>query len=177
VGAMLHCVIGKKHPHKKGQIVYVGSFPDWNTLDSLKERFKVSRAVIDALPETRKAREFAERHAGKVFCCYYQEHQRGGYAWNERNFTVTANRTESLDASHAEISKGDIILPRESEVLHDFARQCSNMARVLQTDSETGSSRYSYVKTGPDHFRHAFNYECMARGSAPTLVFQWAARI
>ena len=28
---------------------------------------------------------------------------------------------------------------------------------------ETGAKRYVYIKSGLDHFRHAFNYECMAR--------------
>ena len=79
--------------------------------------------------------------------------------------TVAANRTESLDASHNELSQGNIILPRNSETIQEFARQCANVARVLETDPDTGSSRYVYLKTGPDHFRHAFSYESMARQS------------
>jgi hypothetical protein len=70
------------------------------------QRFCVSRAVIDALPETRLSREFARRHGGKVFCCFYSEHQKGAYGWNEREFTVTANRTESMDGIQNEISNG-----------------------------------------------------------------------
>jgi hypothetical protein len=37
------------------------------------------------------------------------------------------------------------------------------MAKKLEEDEETGSKRYVYVKLGPDHFRHALNYEAMAR--------------
>ena len=37
-----------------------------------------------------------------------------------------------------------------------------NTAKKLQENEETGSKRYVYVKLGPDHFRHAFNYMCMA---------------
>jgi len=33
----------------------------------------------------------------------------------------------------------------------------------LEEDEQTGSKRYVYVRLGPDHFRHAFNYEAMAR--------------
>ncbi len=32
-----------------------------------------------------------------------------------------------------------------------------------EEDEETGAKRYVYFKLGLDHFRHAFNYECMAR--------------
>jgi len=171
IGNLIHVVIGKRDWDKTGRIVYVGAFPDWNHLDSLMKRFNVSRAVIDALPETRLAREFAQQHRGKVYLCYYSEHQKGSYAWNEREPTVTANRTESLDASHNELSGGDVILPAESETLHEFARQCSNIARVIQTDPETGSTRYIYLKTGDDHYRHAFNYECAARNFGANSAF------
>lgn len=164
-------MIGKRHPDKSGQLIHVASFPDWNHLNDLMKRFNVSKAVIDALPETRLSREFAREHKGKVYCCFYQEHQKGNYKWNDRELTVAANRTESLDASHNELSQGNIILPRNSETIQEFARQCSNIARVLETDPDTGSSRYVYLKTGPDHFRHAFNYECMARQSQFNPLF------
>ena len=163
IGSLIHCVIGKRHPNKAGQIVYVGAFPDWSHLDSLMRRFNVARAVIDALPETRLSREFAQRHKGKAYICFYQNHQKGEYVWDEKNLTVKANRTETLDASHSEISQGVLIIPRESETIHEFARQCTNAARVLHTDPDTGSSRYTYLKTGHDHYRHSLNYMTMAQ--------------
>ena len=171
IGNLIHCVIGKRHPHKAGQIVYIGAFPDWSHLDTLMKQFHVVRAVIDGLPETRLAREFAERHRGKVFLSYYQEGQKNGYNWNEKNLTVASNRTESLDASHSELAKGKAILPRECDTLHEFARQCSNVARVLYTDPDTGSSRYVYLKTGDDHYRHSYSYAAMARANMPNLMF------
>ena len=85
--------------------------------------------------------------------------------------TVAVNRTEALDASHAELAQGKVLLPRESETLHEFARHCANIARVLQTDPETGTSRYNYIKTGPDHYRHAQSYESLARNQALGGVF------
>jgi hypothetical protein len=48
-------------------------------------------------------------------------------------------------------------------MLREFAEHCSNTAKKLEEDEQTGSKRYVYVKLGPDHFRHAFNYEAMAR--------------
>jgi hypothetical protein len=46
-----------------------------------------------------------------------------------------------------------------------------NVAKKLKEDEETGSKRYLYIKLGPDHFRHAFNYECMVRQNMPDHMF------
>ena len=163
-GKDLHAVIGKKHAQKGAQIVHVGIYKDWEEpSDRLMKNFNVSRCVVDALPETRNARAFAERFSGRVFLNYYNEHQKGHYAWNEKELIVSCNRTESLDASHREIMDAQIILPKESEIIREFANQLHNVAKRLEENAETGSKRYVYVKLGTDHFRHAFNYEAMAR--------------
>jgi hypothetical protein len=162
-GKVLHVVIGKREWQRAGKILHVGEYEAWEQLDRLMRIFNVSRCVVDALPETRNARAFAERHKGKVFLSYYSEHQKNGYKWNEGELTVSNNRTESLDASHAEISTARITLPRYCEALQQFAEHLANVAKRLEEDDETGSKRYVYVKLGPDHFRHAFNYEAMAR--------------
>jgi len=170
-GKDLHVVIGKKHPQKTGKVIHLGSYKDWEELDRLMNIFHVVRCVVDALPETRNARAFAERHKGKVFLNYYSEHQKGRYLWNEKDLTVSCNRTESLDASHNEIMGGQVILPREGEIVREFAQHLHNVAKRLEEDEETGSKRYVYVKLGPDHFRHAFNYEAMARGAVVERLF------
>jgi Phage terminase large subunit gpA, ATPase domain len=170
-GKDLHVVISRKHPGKAGRIIHLGVYKDWEELDRLMKTFSVSRCVVDALPETRNARAFALRFKGKVFLNYYNERQKGSYAWNEKEFIVSCNRTESLDASHREILNGEIILPRESDILKTFAEHCHNVAKKLEEDEETGSKRYVYMKLGADHFRHAFNYEAMARQAFSGLVF------
>lgn len=170
-GKELHVVIGKKDYERGGQIVHIGIYKDWEELDRLMRNFNVSRCVSDALPETRNARAFAERFKGKVFLNYYNKHQKGSYAWNERELIVSCNRTESLDASHKEIMDGAVILPRKCEEVQTFAEHLHNVAKRLEEDEETGSKRYVYVKLGPDHFRHAFNYEAMARQNSPKLLF------
>jgi hypothetical protein len=171
-GKDLHVVIGRRHWQKAGQLVHLGIYRDWEDLDSLMKNFSVSRCVVDALPETRNARAFAERQRGKVFLNYYQERQKGKYAWNERDLTVSCNRTESLDASHNEVMQGQLILPRECEITREFAQHLRNVAKKLEEDEETGSKRYVYVRLGPDHFRHAFNYEAMARQYGATSFFK-----
>jgi hypothetical protein len=170
-GKDLHVVIGKKHREKAGQLIHISAYRDWEELDRLMRNFKIQRCVVDALPETRNARAFAERHRRKVYLNYYNEHQKGSYAWNEKELIVSCNRTESLDASHKEIIDRAIVLPKECDIVHEFADHLHNVAKKLEEEEETGSKRYIYVKLGPDHFRHAFNYEAMARQSSPALIF------
>lgn len=156
-GKDLHVVIGTAE-----HVVHLGVYLDFEELDHLMKAFHISRCVIDALPETRNARAFAERHQHRVFLSYYNVHQKGFYKWDDREWIVQSNRTESLDASHNVILQGKIELPRRSDVVSQFAEHLHNVAKKLEEDEETGSKRYIYVKLGPDHFRHAFNYFCMA---------------
>ena len=162
-GKNLHVVIGKRHPQKAGKIIHLEVYRDWEELDRLMTSFRVIRCVVDALPETRNARAFAERHRGKVFLNYYNQHQKGSYKWNEQELIVQCNRTESLDASHREIMEQTLILPKNCGIVQEFAEHLHNVAKKLEENEETGSKRYTYVKLGTDHFRHAFNYEAMAR--------------
>jgi hypothetical protein len=162
-GRFLHVVIGKREWNRAGKIVHIGEYEAWEELDRLMKVFNVSRCVADAMPETRNARAFAERFKGRVFLCYYSDSQKSGYQWREDDLTVSANRTESMDASHVEIQHGRITLPRYGEMVQAFADHCHNTAKKLEEDEQSGSKRYVYVKLGADHFRHAFNYEAMAR--------------
>jgi len=170
-GRDLHVVIGKKYPEKAGKIVHIGVYKDWEDLDVLMPRFNVLKCVCDGLPEQRNARAFADRHKGKIYLCFYRDHRKGRYAWNEKDFTVEVDRTESLDHSHNEILHGQIILPRRCERVEEFAEHCHNIAKKLEEDEVTGSKRYIYVRLGPDHLRQSFNYETIARGAMRKAFF------
>jgi hypothetical protein len=156
-------VVGKRCADPGGKVIHLEVYKDWDELDQVMSNFNVVRCVVDALPETRNAREFAERFKGRVWLSYYNVHQKGSYAWNDKEFVVSSNRTESLDASHKQITGPKVILPRENDMVKTFADQLHNVAKKLEEDEETGSKRYIYIKLGPDHFRHAFNYETMSR--------------
>jgi hypothetical protein len=182
-GSNLHVVIGRRHPKRRGEIVYVDVLKgnnsrdrdddsEWKQLDELMTRFRVMRCVVDAMPNVKAARNFSERFHGRVFLCYYNEHQKGHYKWNEKEMTVHANRTETLDSSHKEITMQQIILPRQSDMIQTFADHMHNVAKRLEEDEDTGSQRYVYLRLGADHFRHAYNYESMARQDSPELLFE-----
>lgn len=170
-GKSLFVVIGKDHQDKAGELIHMGEYLHFEELDGLMRNFNVTRCVIDAEPEMRKAREFAERFKGRVFLSFYSESQRGPYKWDNDKLQVNCNRTESLDASHNEVKLGRVILPRENEVVRKFAEHLHNMGKKLQEDEETGSKKYIYVTLGEDHFRHAYNYEAMARQHASGLLY------
>jgi hypothetical protein len=172
-------VIGRLRSGLAGEIIHLGVYKEWEKLDRLMKDFNVVRCVIDGMPDINRARTLAKNHPGKVYLNFYNEHQKGSYKWNEKDWTVSSNRTESLDASHAQIlgamadaeRKGQVTLPKRSPMVEEFAQHLHNVAKRLEEDEETGSKRYVYVRLGPDHFRHAFNYECMARGAFANMVF------
>jgi len=178
-GKDLHIVIGRQHPDRAGKIVYLGVHRDWADLSRLIQDFNVCRCVIDGMPDINKARNLARSHPRKVFLNFYNEHQKGAYRWSEADWTVSSNRTESLDGSNGQILGNPaewnggktIVLPKRSDMVEEFALHLHNVAKRLEEDEETGSKRYVYVKLGPDHFRHAFNYEAMARSSFADLIF------
>jgi hypothetical protein len=178
-GKDLHVVIGRLRSSQAGEIIHLGVYKEWEKLDQLMKDFNVCRCVIDGMPDINRARALAKNHPGKVYLNFYNEHQKGSYKWNQKDWTVSSNRTESLDASHSQIlgamaeAKGSsqVTLPKRCQMVEEFAQHLHNVAKRLEEDEETGSKRYVYVRLGPDHFRHAFNYECMARGTFANMLF------
>ncbi len=180
-GGRIHVVISKTWPGKAGKIIHLGVYDDFEELDRLMNNFNVSRCVIDGQFEQRNCRAFAKRHSGRVFLCFYSIRQKVEARWNEREAIVDCNRTETLDDSHKEILDGNIVLPRECDVVREFARHLHNVAKVIEEEErkdkktgkseKTGAKYWVYKNLGDDHFRHAYNYEAMARQNSPDLLF------
>lgn len=162
-GNHLHAVTTKKLKDGKVGLMELMVYKDFDELDKIMKDKHTMRMVIDALPETREAKRLAFKYPGRVYLNYYNEHQKGSYKWKvdeEKNeYTVSVNRTESLDASTSIIRSGNLVISKsiDEKTLDIFAEQCANLARKKETKDD-GSQRYVYVRLGPDHFRHAFNY-------------------
>lgn len=162
-GKKLHVVIARRRPgDRKRQIIYLGVHESFAELDDLMSRFKVSRCVIDAQPETHITREFAKRHRGRVSMCYFVASQKEEARWDKDKLTVQKNRTDALDASRLAIRRGEVVLPRRSKIVEEFAAHMANDVKRLEENEETGAQEYRYIKTGPNHFSLAFTYECIA---------------
>lgn len=170
-GKGLHVVVGKRAWGSAGRIIHIGEYQDWPELDLLMKRFHVSCCVVDAQPEMRAAQAFSSRFPGRVWLHFYDEKRRGPAMWNEQTMRVARNRTESLDSSHNEISARQIVLPKQCKEVEVFAKHLHNTAKRLEEDEESGSKRYVYVKLGPDHYRHAFTYEGLARAFGANNIF------
>ena len=144
-------------------VVHLGAYREFSDLDALMAEFHVLSCVIDGLPETHATRAFAKRHGGYVSLCFFNEHQRGSARWDREERKVEVNRTEALDASRAAIREREIVLPRRSPLVEEFARHLANDAKVLDEDEETGAKRYRYVRVGGEnHYSLAFTYAWMA---------------
>jgi hypothetical protein len=170
-GKNLHVVILKnstgKGEEQKRRLVHLAVCQEFAELDSLMESFRIHRCVIDGLPETHATRAFAQRHSRRVFLNFFNEHQRGTPKWDEDASIVQDNRTEVLDASRAAIREKQVVLPRQSALVEEFARHLAADAKVLDEDEETGIKKYRYVKTGTDHFSLAFTYAWLASLDPP----------
>ena len=163
-GRALHVVILRTDvDHDVPQhLVYLGVCADFGDLDELMQRFKIGSCVIDGLPETHATREFAARHRGRVYMCFFNEHQRGEPAFDSETRQVVVNRTEALDMSRAAVRDAKLVLPRRAPIVEGFAQHLTCDAKVLDENEETGVRKYRYIRTGPNHYSMALTYAWLA---------------
>lgn len=130
-------------------------------LDEVMSAFGVRCAVIDAMPETRMAREFAERWQGRVLLCtFVKSDQVKDFAVDYGAATIKADRTQTLDESHAALLAGAIALPRDAASVPDFYAQMIAPTRVFDQERQV----FRWVEgSQADHYRHALNYAWLAR--------------
>ncbi len=162
-GKDLHVVIMRRTSSTMREIVHIGTYRDWEKMTYLMKDFHVLSCVVDGQPDTQSARNFANKSRGMVFLRMgYAIQTMGHLKWDYDEFNVKGHRTETLDNSHNAILGRLIILPRRSQEIEEFADHCTNIAKTVVSDPETGESKAVWIKTGPDHYRHAFNFAWMA---------------
>ena len=167
-GKLLHVVILRNGTrHDKRRIVHLAVCKTFEDLDALMKAFRITRCVIDGLPETHATRDFAGRHRGRVFLCFFNHSQRGAPKWDRDAQMMQVNRTEALDASRTAVREKEVVLPRSTTLVETFARNMAADAKVLEEDLETGVKKYRYVKTGENHFSLAFTYAWLAASVLP----------
>lgn len=165
-GKLLHVVVSRRPEAKedwaKREVIWIGTVQSYEELDSLMKRYRVSRCVIDALPEIHATRDFSNRHRGSVFLNYFNESQRGSTKWDREQHIVQINRTEALDAAKKGIRDEQVVLPRRGRLLEEFADHLASDAKKLIEDEETGAKSYRYLRIGTNHFSLAFTYDWLA---------------
>ena len=174
-GNSLHCVVVEFKLTGSGsldvnaetyaKVLWEGkrSGSDFTELDRLMSEWQVQACVIDAEPQINDARRFARRFPGYVWLCRYR---RGvtGKELQESDVEggapmLTVDRTNWFDASMGRFHSERVALPADLSL--EFKENVKNLVRTYERDDQ-GNSNAKYVKIGPDHFGHAFNYAEMA---------------
>lgn len=170
VGRVLHVVVRGPEQPESGERPqrWAGEVESWEELGRVWERFGVGMCVIDALPETTKAREFQAERWGRVFLAYYVGQRIGTkqadpVQWNEDEGVVNLDRTRTLDATFGGVYAGRRTLPADARDIPEYYAHLQEMTRVVETGTD-GRRVARYVGAGADHLAHAENYENVAAG-------------
>ncbi len=174
VGSVLNVVIDELVPAE----TYSGyarkargilAISDFEQLDDLIDGFGVQACVIDAQPETRKAKELRDRYADKGTCavwlCRFHPQPRIGrdsfgvkMEYNEH--VITVDRTQLLDTTLDEIRNQHRRIPADYATIAGFAEQMRAPARVLDPEA----NRFVWREgNDPDHYRLADAYSRVAQ--------------
>lgn len=153
----------------------------WDRLAELMRLFHIDVLVIDALPESSKARELREQFPGRVYLAWYpsQPVKRGeaeNIRLDRRAGEVQLDRTATLDVSARRLRlQQDFFCAMRAKVRETFIAEMMATARAMERDDD-GQPHARWISTGPDHFRHAHNYATVAGllfstwGSGPSMT-------
>lgn len=157
----------ERHPYTRNT-VWAGAVPEFEDLHDVIGRYHVDVCVIDAMPETRKAKELRDRYAYDGSCQvwlarYHPTPKVGADAFGLRmdydESTVTVDRTQLLDACLDDLAHGRNLLPRDINTVLHFSSQMRAAKRKI--DEKTQRAVWD-EGADPDHYRHADAYERVA---------------
>lgn len=171
VGSLLHVVIrGQLSPNAERKLErplrFAGAVESFAQVTALMARYNVRTCVVDALPETRAARDFQAMHpAHRVWLAYYTGdigNKRAEAAdWSKKEGIVNVDRTRTLDMTMAALVGGEHTLAANIQTVPDYYAHLKAPVRVVDDPTSrqrSGQVVARYVETGPDHFAHAENY-------------------
>lgn len=129
-------------------------------IGKLIREYKVSVCVMDARPETTKARELqAGFRKGVVWLADYNElADEEPVRWDKEHGRVLIDRTRSLDETFSRFRLQQNTLPQDIQNVRDYYAQMKAPTRM----DPDGRNRIHYVEDGPDHYAHAENYATAA---------------
>jgi len=148
--------------------VFVGAFRTFEEVADLIRRFRVSVCVIDAMPETRKAKELRDLFLGtgssQIWLCRFAPTARVGthpyglkQEWREQ--VVTVDRTQVFDVAFDDLRDGRREFPEDIFTVLGWREQMRAPVRVLND----ARSRIVWTEgSAPDHYRLADVYDRIA---------------
>lgn len=171
-GDVFHFVIARGEGNRR-EVIHVGTRKSFDEIAQLMYEYNIRFCVLDALPNKLPAMQMAKDFYGRVFLAFYAEFdsEQDVQANKKFKYALNLDRTNTLDMSAQSWREGEsaIVLdsikygsippfiddPSNSE---SFIQQMGNMTRDEKENEKTGKSRAVWIKTGPDHFRHADSY-------------------
>jgi hypothetical protein len=180
VGKVLHVVVRQRvasSDRAEWRQVWAGEVESWDELGRTIWRYGVERCVIDAMPETTKAREFQAQWTkdsgkpggGTVWLAYYVDDSKKveTVTWKEVDGVVSVDRTRAMDEMYARFysEPPEVTLPAGIRDVRDYYSHMKAPVRVLE-EKPNGQRVARYVESGPDHLCHAEVY-CSIAGVAP----------
>lgn len=168
-GDVQHYVIARMVNNRR-EILKVGTTRSFDQIAALIKDWNISKCVMDALPNKVPATKMAKDHYGRLLLAFYKDFDEEFDVKESKNikYGLILDRTNTLDMTAASWREGEsvVILNQAGmERMYDdpsgneaFIQQMGNMTRDERLNERTGKSRAVWVKTGPDHYRHADNY-------------------
>ena len=188
VNKTLNVIIrGPRHPETgERPLRYAAELESFEAVGQLIRQYNVKRGVIDALPETRKARDLQEDFAPKIrrngviapdfehgvlWLAYYVVQKTGSKnaaisAWDKDKGVVNIDRTRALDTTFARFYEQENSLPGDARAIEDYYAHLRAPVRTVEKDA-SGQPVARYVESSPDHFAHAENYAMIASTDVP----------
>lgn len=144
-------------------VVKRGTTTTFQEVANLMRQYGVWVTVVDGNPNKKSAEALAAAFPGRVFLAFYYDDRRGDGEQEKPGqtpWTVIMERTTSLDAAADSWRAGDSIStkPADGAVWEEWLTQMTNMQRDTEED-KNGFPRAVWRKIGPDHYRHADNYD------------------
>lgn len=172
VGSVLHVTVSiidrdkDERPVRRAKLVC--TCRTFEQVADIFKRFRVDKAVVDAMPEIHKAQElrdqFISEGGTEVWLCRFHPtprvgHQKYGMRLNYRGRVVQVDRTSVFDVTYSDIVEGRRFFPVDTLAVEGWAEQMQAPVRVVNREKQ----RIIWTEgSADDHFRLSDIYDRIA---------------
>lgn len=157
----LHVVIRTLPDRTSGETrqLYAGEVT-WEHLPNIVKIYRPKIVVIDAMPETTKAREFQNDYPrNMVWLSYYPQLPHGSkkednFTLNPKDRTILLDRTRIMDETFAGFYGMTSTLPANARNIRDYYKQMMTSIRTTVEDANHQLVA-RFIEVGSDHYLHA----------------------
>jgi hypothetical protein len=161
VGRLFHVRISRWLQGGRAAPLKIIEVSTMGELDNLMELYNVGFAVIDSQPEEKLARDFANRHAGRVRLIRWGgEDQDEEIVDDEKDGLLKVRRTWACDQLIAAFNGQLKLLPKY--LPRTYLRQVTAPYRIFE-ETLKGQKRARYISQRADHFFFSETYDLIAR--------------